>query len=77
MTSDPVFPVRLYIYNREGFYGEPIMIFSEAQLNGPGTVMIIRHAVESGVEVVMTDPLDFCVFHAKGGEVLFPERGKN
>lgn len=74
MMDGPIFPINLYIYGEDGMHGEPILIVSEAQLNGPGTVMIIRDAVARGVEVMMTDPMDFCLFHAKDGKILFPEK---
>lgn len=70
--SWPLFPIKLYIFNSNGTYGQPIEITSEAQLNGVGTQFIVRFAVEEGREVIMTDPHDITVFHAKEGKVIFP-----
>jgi hypothetical protein len=69
-----LYPIRLYIYSSDGTYGEPIMIMSEDHLMGVGTQFVVRHAVETGHEVMMTDPNDFCLFHAKEGKVIFPPR---
>jgi hypothetical protein len=71
--EDALFPIRLYIYGTDGMHGDPILILSEAQLNHLGTMIVIRSAVDSGVEVIMTDPGDLCVFHAKDRKILFPE----
>lgn len=76
MAVDPepaLYPIQLYIYNRDGMHDEPIEIVSYEQLLGPGTQLVVRHAVYTGLEVVMTDPQDRCLFHAKHGKVLFPE----
>jgi hypothetical protein len=70
--SWPLFPIKLYIFNSDGTYGQPIEINSDAQLQGVGTQFVVRFAVENGQEVIMTDPMDITVFHAKDGKILFP-----
>jgi len=67
----PLYPMFIYIYNADGTYGEPIQINSEAQLKGPGTIMVLRHAMQSGVEIRITDPGDLLVFHANHGKIIF------
>lgn len=68
----PLFPLRLYVYTEDGFHDEGIEIVSEAQLQGPGVRLILQVAMERGVEIRMTDPNDFLVFHADKGQILFP-----
>lgn len=68
----PLFPLTLYIYDEQGYHDGGIQIVSEEQLNGLGTIMIIRYAIKRGVEVRMTDPMDLLVFHAKNGKIVFP-----
>jgi hypothetical protein len=70
-NEDPLFPIKIYIYEADGMYGEPIQINSEAQLNGPGTKLILRVAMQQKREIVMTDPGDLTLFHAKDGKILF------
>ena len=70
--TDPLYPLTLYIYNEQGFHDEGITLVSNAQLNGPGTRMLILDALNRGVEIRMTDPGDSLVFHADKGKVLFP-----
>jgi hypothetical protein len=71
-AEQPLYPIRLYIYQPDGMHDGGIEIISEAQLNGPGTRMILEDAMARGVEIRMTDPADFLVFHADKGKVLFP-----
>jgi hypothetical protein len=68
----PLYPMRLYVYQPDGMHDEGIEITSQSQLNGPGTRMILEAAMARGVEIRMTDPGDFLVFHADKGKVLFP-----
>lgn len=70
--SEPLYPLRLYICHPDGTHPGPIDIVSEEQLNGPGTKLIIKASVLAGAEVIMTDPADICVFHAKNREIIFP-----
>jgi len=67
------FPLYLYVYEPNGTYGKPSEIANAQELE---TLMntTINVAVHLGREVVITDPLDFCVFHAKDGAVIFPVR---
>ena len=74
MDEDPLYPISLYIYNLDGTYGEPVQINSDAQLNSPGTKMIVRIAMDEKRKIIMTDPGDMCVFHAEDGKVLYPPR---
>ena len=70
--NDPLYPLTLYIYDEQGFHDEGVTLVSDAQLNGPGTRMLILDALNRSVEIRITDPGDFLVFHADKGKVLFP-----
>lgn len=70
------FPLFLYIYDLDGMHGGPLDIPTELGLE----ILMhtaIKPAVKEGREVVITDCLDYCVFHAKDGKVIFPEPRTN
>ncbi len=71
-TPHTDFPLYLYLYNPDGTYGAPVDIQSDNSLQTLFRLVVLP-SVRSGLEVVITDPLDLCVFHAKDGVVLFPE----
>jgi hypothetical protein len=71
-VDDDLYPISLYLYDKEGRYGKPFTIESEEQLNGFGVRLSVAIAMQEGRKVVMTDPLDRMVFHAEGGAILFP-----
>lgn len=60
----------LYEYNKEGYHSGGLKI-SENTLEMVFRT-IVRIAKEEKREVIITDMDDFCVFHTKDGEVLFP-----
>lgn len=70
--SLPLFPIKLYLFEPDGRYGAPIFIENLEELNHPGTQMLVKAHIQRGLEVRMTDPMDFCVFHAANGLILFP-----
>ncbi len=66
------FPMSLYIYDEEGFHPGPILIYSEPQLRSPEIILLLQDAIRREVEIRITDPMDFLVFHADKGIILFP-----
>lgn len=74
-SSAPLYPMRLYLYDASGRYGEPVVINSEAHLHSAGTKALVQVAMREGREVRITDPGDLLLFHAQGGKVLWD--GKN
>ena len=70
-NDDPLYPMFLYIYEKDGMHGDPVQINSEAQLHDPGTVMILKIAMQEKREIRITDPNDFLLFHAQDGKILF------
>ena len=71
--GEVLFPIRLYIYNEEGKHDDPTWLRNETELYM--SHLLIWQAIRSGREIVMTDPGDRTVLHAKGGKVLFPPQG--
>ena len=71
--EEPLYPISLYIYDRRGYHPGAIEIVSYEQLMGPGTRLLVRSAVDSGLEVRMTDPEDRLIFHARDGRVVWPD----
>lgn len=60
-----------YIYRRDGYYHAPARIEDDQELQA-----YLRDkaapAVRDGREVRITDCLDGLIFHARGGQVLWP-----
>lgn len=70
-TKSSGFPFRLYVYDESGKHSGPVEIINDLQLRIQFQ-SAVSPAVDAGREVVITDWEDFCVFHAKGGVVLYP-----
>ncbi len=68
LRDRPFYPLRLFIYDKAGMHDDGIPIVSESQLNGVGVRLLVQSAIDDGVEIRMTDPDDFLVFHANGGQ---------
>ena len=64
------FPINFYIYNEQGFYGEPIICNCHEDLTRFFKSANARKAFWSGCEIRGTDDFDFCVFHAKDKKIL-------
>lgn len=72
--NNPTFPAKLYLFDETGKYHKDkvVTITDEKHLNSPAVqTMIVAH-IKSGLEVRMTDPNDFCLFHADKGKIIFP-----
>lgn len=69
--GSPIFPMKVYIFSKDGTYGAPLIVESDDQLWDTRTKAAIREAITRGVEVRVTDPMDFLLFHAKDGKVVF------
>ncbi len=63
---------RLYIYREDGKH-DGAMDVSELALRMV-FVSMIEPAVRAKREVVITDAGDFCVFHSKDGEIIWPTK---
>lgn len=74
MSEAPLFPAFLYIYNKDGRYGNPVVIHSEEELNSADIKLKIQTAINDKREVRITDPMDLLVFHSENGVILFPPR---
>lgn len=71
--SIPAFPLYLYLYRADGYHEGPIEITSKEHLYGAGVQALVHLHIEH--EVRITDVADFLVFHAKGGQILWPQAG--
>lgn len=71
---DASYPFFGYVYNHAGYYHAPIKLDTETMLEN-FLDRVARHAIEEKREVMVTDCDDYAVFHAKGGEILFPKAG--
>ena len=68
---DEEFPCYLYVYNDAGFHDGKLKIPDKPTLTRV-FAEIVTPAVRAGKQVIITDAMDFCSFHAEGGEVIFP-----
>lgn len=64
------YPLYLYNYTAAGKYGKPTAIHNEAELR-LAMDTTVRAALEEQREVRITDTGDECVFHCKGGKILW------
>ena len=65
------FPMFLYIHDHEGFHDGKIKIPDQACLSRVFPEMIAP-AIRAGKEVIVTDVMDCCTFHAREGKIIFP-----
>lgn len=70
----PDFPCFLYLYRKDGYHNGKIILENDLDL---AAVMAggIRIAIASKLEVMLTDGMDFVMFHSKDGKVLYPPDG--
>lgn len=68
------FPAKLYLFGDDGKYDKrDVVIITDAEhLNSAEIRSKVSAHIKSGREVRITDPDDFCIFHAAGGKILHP-----
>jgi hypothetical protein len=64
-----MYPMRLYIYNADGTYGEPILIPDRPAFDAHNDA--IRAAIRNKLEVRITDPGDSMMLHARLGHIIW------
>ena len=69
--GSPNFPMKVFVYRKDGTYGAPVVVESDEELKSPRIKGLIRDAFKSGVEVRITDPDDYLLFHANNGRIIF------
>jgi hypothetical protein len=69
--TEQEFPAYLYIYREDGTHDGKIRVPDKTTMTRLFNELVIP-AVKAGRQVIVTDALDFCTFHAEGGEVIFP-----
>jgi hypothetical protein len=77
-SDDRKLPLRLYVYDAQGYYTRAPWVDKEAD-DETITVAVARRQTASamgrGFEVRITNGSDFLVFHAKHGKVIHPADG--
>lgn len=71
-SDRPIFPATIYFFKEDGTHHGGTTVNSLERLNRPLMQALLRAAILMGVEVMITDPDDACLLHAKDGKVIFP-----
>jgi hypothetical protein len=71
MSNDD-YPFFGYIYNADGYHPGPVELGTQTQLYN-FLDRLARVAIAEKREVIVTDNMDFCVFQAKDGKVIWPD----
>lgn len=71
--SSQDYPLFGYLYEKDGTYGEPIELTSEAGLSTFLT-LVVPPLIQEGHEVRITDVDDCMVFWAQKGQIKWPTR---
>jgi hypothetical protein len=76
----PHAPLKLYIYGPDGYHSggvwfRPVPKYPDEEISTDMAKILVTNAIANHQEVRICDGGDFLVFHAKGGEILFPESG--
>lgn len=72
-ADGPLFPARLYLFGADGRHSGGKWLRTEAALR-EALDTTVRAALIAKREVRITDPGDMLVFHAVGGEIVFPTK---
>ncbi len=71
-TEPSAFPAKLYLFDSAGKY-DPHNVLT---INNPdelaASMPLVRAHIQDGKEVRITDPMDYCLFHAKDKKIIFP-----
>lgn len=79
-SEDRGFPLRLYVYDRMGYYRtapwfSPKVKYPDEEITVEEARKRAEAGVKAGLEVRITNGDDFLVFHAKDGKVIYPAEG--
>jgi hypothetical protein len=74
----PDAPLKLYIYGLDGYHMGGVWFrqipkYPGEEISTEMAKLLTVNAVDNFQEVRICDGNDFLVFHAKGGEILYPE----
>lgn len=71
-TEPSPFPAKLYLFNSAGKYDPHNVLTINDEKGLVASMPLIKSHIESGKEVRITDPMDYCLFHAKDKKIIFP-----
>lgn len=76
-SNDVRGPLRLYVFNQNGYHSGGAwfrrkVVYPDEEIGLDEAKRRAEEAITAGLEVRITNGGDFLVFHAVGGQVLFP-----
>lgn len=71
-TETP-FPAKLYLFNSAGKYDPRQVLTINDEKGLAASMPLVRAHIADGKEVRITDPMDYCIFHAMNGKIVFPK----
>lgn len=66
------FPAKLYLFNSAGKYNSHNVLTLKNPDELAASMPLIKAHIQDGKEVRITDPMDYCLFHAKDKKIIFP-----
>jgi hypothetical protein len=78
--ADRTLPLKLYVFRPDGFHEgckwfRNILRYPDEEITTMSALVTTGVAMEKGLEVRICNGGDFCVFHSKDGEVVYPPEG--
>jgi hypothetical protein len=78
--TDRTLPLKLYIYRVDGYHEggkwfRNIPRYPDEEITTPEAMLATGAAMQKKLEVRICNGGDFCVFHGKDGEVIYPPEG--
>lgn len=70
--TDNPFPAKLYLFDSAGKYDPRQVLTINDEKGLKASMPLVRAHIADGKEVRITDPMDFCIFHAQNGKIVFP-----
>lgn len=69
------YPMKVYLFGEDGKYDKrDVITINNASELTKCMCNEIRNHILSNLEVRITDPNDYCLFHSMDGKILFPKR---
>jgi len=71
-ADEPTFPAKLYLFNAKGKYDPHNVLTINNPVELAASMPLVKAHILDGKEVRITDPMDYCLFHAKDKKIIFP-----
>lgn len=68
--DDDLYPILVYVYNKDGFYSHPVRVYNKTELAFIFETAVVP-AINEKREVRMTDTGDLLVFHSYNGCIKY------